>query len=245
MRTTFFRSKSKFCKSSGLTLVELIVVVTILALFAFAVIFYLLPGGQLSKAKNTRRQVDINEIKKALEIYYHDHNCYPPADEFSAILASNSEWSENGGRTIYMKKVPIDPENYAYIYKTDESSCPQWMTAFAKLSTAPVRTKACALTNVPSCEPQGLDDTWACVISGDIDCDYLATSTLTQGSQLTPTPTPTPTITPIPTITPTPTPTPSPCVPRDYACTGTPLRCNIVPPGTGTYCTSNCDGVCP
>ena len=60
--------------------------------------------------------------------------------------------------------------------------------------------------------------------------------------------TPTPTLGPTPTLTPIPpTPTPVPCLQanKNFACTGAnPLRCNSVAPGTGTFCSRDCNEVC-
>lgn len=78
-------------------------------------------------------------------------------------------------------------------------------------------------------------------------------SSPTPTSSIFPSPTPTPTSTPTPTPTLTPTPTDI-CsgLSFDYKCTGGTnsdgtgpgSRCNLVPSGTGTYCTRNCNNAC-
>ncbi len=246
---------------SGFTLVELVIVVAIFGAFALAVVFSFNPISQINKAKDSVRQSDINEIRNGIEVYYQDNNCLPQATDFATVIASRGEWSANSGKTVYMKKVPLDPNNTSYIYKGDSSDCPQWGVIFAKLSKASKTVKTCPLLyKAATCAPQGFDDTWACVTIGTLDCDELLGTSIvvpTPGLPSTPTPTqaqpsatPTPTSAPGPTATPTQTPTPTftptPTIPcsKNWRCTGTPLRCNVVPAGTGDYCNSTCAGAC-
>lgn len=241
----------------GFTLVELVVVVAILTSFVLAVILSFNPFTQIDKAKDSARQSDINEIRRALEIYYQDYDCFPTEAEFTPIISSNSEWSKNSGKTVFMKKVPLDPNSISYVYKGDDGTCPQWGVVFAKLSKASKTVKTCPLLyKQESCAPQGFDDTWACVTMGDLDCDEILAMSITVPTPI-PSSTPTPTSVPGPTNTPTPTatpggpsatptftPTPTPSCLKDYRCTGTPLRCNVVPVGTGDYCEPTCGGTC-
>src|SRR3989344_7907154 len=150
---------TKFSRE-GVTLVELVVVVAILAVLVSVVSFAFNPLTQIEKARNAQRQSDIREIRNALETYYQDKNCFPKEDNFSAILASNGEWSENDGRTVYLKSVPAGPDNSAYIYKAASNDCPQWAVVFAKLSVMSEDKNICSLSYNPTCAPQGFDGTW-------------------------------------------------------------------------------------
>jgi len=223
----------------GFTLVELIVVITILASLIILSISFLDPIKQVNKFTDGKRQEDLQQIKTALDTYYNDFNCYPPS------LSFGSPWVEN--TVTYMRKVPQDPDcsdnpTTCYIYQYS-GSCPQWTVVFAKLSKTSEKS-ACQLASLSSCVPAGYDSSWACTISGNVDCAYLSGVALEDGSVA-------PDSTPTPTIPgggsgdpPTPTPTPPSCSPKDYACTGNPSRCNFVPAGTGTYCTPDCAGAC-
>lgn len=244
-------SRIRKIKSRGFTLIELVVVTGAIAIFASAAFFILNPPAQLDKAKDTKRRSDIKQVANAVDLYYQDYNCFPDEESTNLSLYQGSNLAV--GSTIYMNKIPHDPNGYSYIYKTSQASCPQWAVVFARLSRTPTAASPCQLSGLTACAPQGFDENWACVVLGSANCGELSSGTLEliPGATGTPAPsptggatsTPTPTQPPGPTNTPTPTPTPTPC-PRDYSCTGTPLRCNIVPPGTGTYCTSNCDGAC-
>lgn len=236
--------------TQGLTLIELVVGIAVFAGLTIGLYFAFNSSSVIKRTYDTKRTRDINEIKKAVELYYQDNQCFPNQDEFNQLLSQGAQFTDT---VIYMEKLPIDPDRYAYIYKTDEdSTCPQWMGIFTKLSMAPSRYKACPMYFEESCSPQGLDATWGCATSGLVDCEYITGTTIELGPKIdAPTPLPTnyvqPTNTPNPSTTPggpTNTPTPPSCTPKDYKCTGAPLRCNIVPAGTGDYCSSDCNGAC-
>lgn len=175
---------------AGFTLVELIVVFGIVAgLFSTGV--YLNTTGSINKAHDAQRAHDLEQIKSSIELYYHDTNCFPPTTDttFASALTGGTLWQE--GSSIYMKKVPKDPNGTPYTYKTDSAACPQWMMVFSKFSTAPKNFVACPVppyATDPTCVPAGFDATWGCVSSGNVTCNA-------------PTPTPTPPGVPTPTPT--------------------------------------------
>lgn len=214
-------------KSLGFTLIELLVVVAMLAsLFTF-LLFVVNPLNQINKVKDATRQHDLVTIKAALDAYYNDHGCYPTLLTFGTSFSQSSN--------VYMKLVPNDPDTTttAYVYQTDETSCPQWNVLYTKLKSNAIDTQRktlCALASRLTCVPLNYSSLGYnyCAISGDVNCSYLATSTL------------------IPTtsnygnggaVTPTPIPTPNGCS-KNYKCTGgPPSRCDIVNPvGSGDYC---------
>lgn len=186
------------------------------------------PVNQIKKVNDVQRKRDLEQIKTALDVYYNDNNCYPnPGD-----IPFGSEWL--AGNAIYMKKVPQD-SNYPYVYDNNGigvSSCPQWGVLFARLDLpSQSGTVLCPLENQgKKCLPDNYTQKGYnyCVVSGVVDCDYLATSKAfdniviptpitppTQGptSIITITPTPGGNPTPTPTSTPTTTPTLSPTPP--------------------------------
>ena len=224
-------------KRNGFTLVELLVVLTLLGLLAIVSITSLNPLLQLEKTANAHRLHDLEQIKNALDIYYNDHNCYP------ASLPFGSKWSQGG--TVYMVKVPQDPDypTYTYIYETDSTACPQWNVLYAQTSgqNSAGGDALCPLTKMPNCLPAGFKDSYACALSGNVSCNYLS-SHYTNGNPA-PIPTPTPTSAPTPTSTPTPVPSPTPVCQYNFGCTGSPTHCNYVP-CAGTYTTQNCNYVC-
>jgi|GEM_PF-3512839 len=180
----------------GFTLIEYLVVITILGTLIGGLLLTLDPFGQIEKGLDAQRRQDIQQVKNALEAYYQDFNCYP--DE----LNFGQEFSRNG--EIYMQKLPEDPtcseaggNCYEYVADTADS-CSQWNVVFAKLSAASNQEGGiCPLSSLSStCVPEGYDSSWACALSGAVNCPLLAASGIGYDSgsgggngQATPTPT--------------------------------------------------------
>ncbi len=83
----------------GLTLIELLIVVTILAiLMIVAAISYQL---QHARGLDARRKSDIAKLKVVFEDYYNDKGCYP-----TAVMMSHCG---QGDLRPYAEKVPCDP----------------------------------------------------------------------------------------------------------------------------------------
>src|SRR6202162_6708651 len=70
----------------GFTLIEIMVVILILGLLATIVVQSL--KGATDKAKRTKAQADISEIKTALDRYYLDNGYYPTSDQGLTSLVS-------------------------------------------------------------------------------------------------------------------------------------------------------------
>lgn len=221
-------------KHKGLTLIELIVVITMLGILLGISVVSLNPRQQLNKVDDAARRRDIQQIKTGLDTYYNDHNCYP------TTLPFGSSWIENS--TTYMRKVPQDiscvGNKNCYVYKY-EGSCPQWSVVFTKLAITPT-TSQCSLAALSACVPTDYNISWACVVSGNVDtsgCAHLAASSLSSGSDGVGSGgsgSGSPSV-------PTPTPTQASCS-KDYVCSNG--SCNHTSPNAGTYCSSDCSGQC-
>ena len=97
-------------KRSGFTLIELLVVIMILGILAA-----LITGNfftSLKKGRDAKRKSDLEQIQRALEMYYDDKAAYPTLFAFGSNLAD-----PDSGK-IYMQKTPNDPvpgKNYVYV----------------------------------------------------------------------------------------------------------------------------------
>ena len=88
------------------TLVELIIVMSIIAIFGGMVMATSVTGN-LQKGRDGRRQTDLEAIRSALEIYRSDNGKYPLTGSLASL--------ESG----YITKVPTDPKvGYAYTYSS-------------------------------------------------------------------------------------------------------------------------------
>lgn len=107
----------------GFTLIEIMVVILILGLLATIVVQSL--RGATDKAKRTKAQADISELKTALDRFYLDNGFYPTTDQGLQALVTPPTGGriptdyEQGG---YIERVPKDPWSNPYFYQSDGNS---------------------------------------------------------------------------------------------------------------------------
>lgn len=114
---------SKVKKSSGMTLIEVIIVVSIISFLIIAITVYL--RTQIFKANDARRKAETKRIGIALEEYEKDNDCYP----LSVICKPGT------GLLPYLDKVPCDPvSGGSYLYEPQEGTiCPKWYRVYSIL----------------------------------------------------------------------------------------------------------------
>ncbi|MCL4426967.1 type II secretion system protein GspG [Patescibacteria group bacterium] len=117
----------------------MLIVVAIIGILAALIIVSL--NIVLSKARDARRKADINEIVKALDIYYLDNGQFPAS---GGAVQPNGEWSNSDDSSwntlaaslqLYINPLPKDPINtsncalssscYTYTYYSISYGCPQ------------------------------------------------------------------------------------------------------------------------
>lgn len=87
----------------GFTLIEIMIVVSILAILFIALMVSM--QGQRSKGEDARVKSDLDRLKIAFEDYYNDQNCYPPPEWFDS---ANDCGSSN--LQPYLDRIPCDRE---------------------------------------------------------------------------------------------------------------------------------------
>jgi general secretion pathway protein G len=107
----------------GFTLIELLVVIAILGILAA-----LITGNfftSLKKGRDAKRKADLEQVTRALEMYYEDKRAYPIFDIFASpgyqlcgngLVAPASSCA--AGEKAYMLKMPNDPisgRSYEYL----------------------------------------------------------------------------------------------------------------------------------
>ena len=111
------RQLSKF--SSGFTLIEVIIVVTILSLLITSVMIYVIPT--LNRGRDSRRKADLRKIADALEEYRNDKGSYPERSLLDTCGTVNT------ALTPYIKSVPCEVGRpttpYYYLPEPDSPAC--------------------------------------------------------------------------------------------------------------------------
>ncbi len=132
-------------KKDGFSFIEILVVTTIIAVLTAVGMANFRVANR--KARDVRRQGDLEQIRAALELYRTDEAAYPISNIISDDIIQAS------GGTIYMADVPDDPSSdYSYYYNSDGST-------------------------YTLCAALEIDTTGICAAScGSVTCNYQVTS---------------------------------------------------------------------
>ncbi|HZZ63079.1 MAG TPA: type II secretion system major pseudopilin GspG [Roseiarcus sp.] len=107
----------------GFTLVEMLVVITIIGLVMALVGPRVL--GYLSQSKEKAAKIQIESFAAALDLYYLDNGSYPATNEGLKALVerpvSARAWN---GPYIRTGSVPDDPWGHSYVYKAPADHAP-------------------------------------------------------------------------------------------------------------------------
>lgn len=105
---------------SGFTLLELMIIIIILGVLAALVSGNFITS--LKKGRDARRKTDLNQVQKALEMFYEDKKMYPDPDGFSGSTSKFCETSAcAASEKVYMFRIPIDPSSGTYTFTIDAS----------------------------------------------------------------------------------------------------------------------------
>lgn len=187
----------------GFTLIEIIIVITILGLMASLIMFNNLTAS-LRSGRDSKRKQDLYKLTQVMEDYYNDNGSYPQAGPDGTI--NNTPWG--GPFAPYTDRLPQDPKSPVqnYLYQTD-SSGQNYFALYAKLEN----TKDSDIEKVGCENGCGPGLAYSYVVHSTNIIMLAGLPQVPGGSSSTPTPEP-PTPTEIPAPTPTsapPTPTPT------------------------------------
>ena len=118
------KNKKYLSLKTGMTLTEILVVVSIIAFISVLVTSYL--RSQIFKGNDARRKTDLSRIGIAFEEYEKDNDCYHLPD----LVVCNP----GTGLRPYLDKIPCDPINGStYMYEHEDSICPRWYRIYSSL----------------------------------------------------------------------------------------------------------------
>lgn len=101
-------------KEAGVTLVEMMVVITIIGLITAVVAINVLPSQD--KARVQKAAADIATLEQAIELFRMENGRLPSTEEGLAVLASASDGHSGTRREPYIRSLPNDPWSRGYQY---------------------------------------------------------------------------------------------------------------------------------
>jgi len=102
-------------RSSGFTLVEIMVVVVILGILAVLIVPRVL--GRSDEARQAAAKHDIATLMQSLKLYRLDNGRYPTSDQgLQALVTKPTSAPEPGNWKPYLDKLPKDPWGNPYQY---------------------------------------------------------------------------------------------------------------------------------
>jgi general secretion pathway protein G len=102
-------------RQAGVTLIEMLVVVTIIALFAALVLPKMM--GYSDKARKTQAKAQINAYLTALASYKLDVGVYPTTEQGLEALRVKPENVSNWQGPYVQQDIDLDPWKHPYVYK--------------------------------------------------------------------------------------------------------------------------------
>lgn len=144
-----FKNRNNF----GFTLVELLVVISIIGILVTVSIFGL--AGARESSRDARRKADLELVRSGLEIYKADCGTYPANVTFGGVLNGTGTCSGN----TYISVVPTDPITASRTYRYDQSGSGYTLCAALEQGTGSV---SCGGTN--------------CGVGSTVDCNYQVTN---------------------------------------------------------------------
>jgi general secretion pathway protein G len=132
----------------GMTLIELILVIGIIGIFAVGIIAVMDPVGQVKRSNDAKRKSDLAQLQRGLELYYQDKGAYPSSSPdfrvqtVSGNVTTTLDWGNSFAP--YMNTLPKDPVlTHRYVYYSPPSSNGQTYYIYANLEKGTGDKQAC------------------------------------------------------------------------------------------------------
>lgn len=116
-------------KKRGFTLIEILIVITIIGILVVALISALNPVGQIKKANDNNKKNDLRQYQIALENYANNNNGIYPVSTTAATTKSMCDTGGPPPLQSYMSGCPYDMKNssnYKYISNNSGTVWVMW-----------------------------------------------------------------------------------------------------------------------
>lgn len=117
----------KFTNRRGFTLIEILIVITLLAIMAVMIAGALNSNKVADKAYDAQRKKDLSRMRIAFEEYFNDKGCYP-TQAFIDNLGC-----DGNGFAPWLSSWLCDPNKEKYRIATENSACPKWYKLMTNL----------------------------------------------------------------------------------------------------------------
>lgn len=118
-------------KKNGFTLVELLVVFTILTILTISMVLAIDPVALMNRGKDAKMKKDLSRIRVAFEEYYSDKECFPDQAMVDILMIKS-----NCDKPVFAPWLPnwiCDPGENPYKIVVDQAACPKWYKALTNL----------------------------------------------------------------------------------------------------------------
>lgn len=116
---------------NGFTLVELLIVMTIIAILVVMLIGIINPIALVNKGRDAQTKKDLTRIRIAFEEYYSDKECFP-----NQIIVDSLMNSTNCGKSVFspwLNRWLCGSGDIPYKIVVEGSDCPQWYKIMSNL----------------------------------------------------------------------------------------------------------------
>lgn len=138
---------------SGFTLVEILIVISIIAILA-SIMLWANVQSTYQKTRDSKRKQDLNKLVRSFEDYYNDRIQYPPANDPADGKIKDAPWGS--ALEDYVGQLPSDPlsPNADYYYQMGTDG--KFFIIYAKLeNTADPEIERLGCQD--GCGPMGID----------------------------------------------------------------------------------------
>jgi type II secretion system protein G len=125
----------------GITLIELLLVISVLGILATGALAVLNPIEQIQKSSDAKRKTELTQIQRALELYYQDAGRYPTSSTNYRITVGATTYNWGTPWQPYISRLPSDPSSgRSYVYYSPNG---QTYYLYANLERGNKDTQAC------------------------------------------------------------------------------------------------------